>query len=95
MVFGKEVTDFTKHKFAGWGRFYSLYYAAQATNLPANELVNRVFSCPWSGFIPLDTNAVQAKERFKAYIEKTITLRERHRPLTEQLSVPPTTVKDE
>lgn len=83
MLLGKDVVDFTRYSHEAWGRYFALYRAIRESNLSPAGVMDRLLSCPWSGYVPLDTPDAEAEKRFIAYRERSIEIHERCRPLTD------------
>ena len=88
MLLSKPTADFTLYEYEGWGRYYSLYRAVRESNETPATVINRLFNCPWSGFLPLSIDDAAARERLSKYKRETINLRDGFRPLTRPLPPP-------
>lgn len=92
-LMGKPTANFTLFEYEPRGRYYPIYRALRDVDGSSTEIINRLWNCPWSGFVHTWTPIEEARERFRAYRAKTIELREHFRPLITR-PVPPLPVKE-
>ena len=83
MVLGKEAHDFTLFSHEAHGCYAALYNALRVSGKSPQEVLDRIISCPWSGYIPLDTSNEDARQRISAFIDAVRELHARYRPLTD------------
>lgn len=83
MLLGKRTVDFTRYSHEAWGRYFPLYRTIRESADSPPEVLDRILSCPWSGYVPLDTSDDEAGKRFAAFAEKAREIHERCRPLTQ------------
>ena len=84
MLFSKPARDFTLFARESEGRYHPLYLAVRMSDCGPREVIGRLFACPWSGFVPFTTPIDEARQRFAAYKQRTLELRERLRPLVKR-----------
>ena len=84
----KPVRDFTMYAHEARGRYYPIYRAIRESALHPTQVIDRLLSCPWSGYVPLETPDREALKRFGAFHRKAIEIYEQYRPLTRLVPVP-------
>ena len=89
MMRGIPVIDFTLYRWEEWGRLIGLYRAIRESEEDPRDVIMRIFSCPWSGIVPLDAAHVTARDRLTAFRNKAIELRDHFKPLTRPLPLRP------
>ncbi len=82
-LLGKGIVDFTLYSHEARGRYYALYRAIRQSSLGLAEAVDRLLSCPWSGYVPLDIGDADATERFAAFKVRALEIHARCRPLVD------------
>ena len=83
MALGKQAQDFTLFSHEAHGAYASLYNAIRVSDESPQQTLDRIISCPWSGYIPLDTPNALARQRISACIDAIRELHNRYRPLTD------------
>jgi len=87
MLLNKNTFDFTEYEFEGWGCYYPVYEAIRKNpSLKTATVMNRIWNCPWSGIVSLDTEISEAERRFKQFKQTAEKLRETYSPITQSLS---------
>jgi len=87
MILDKPTVDFTEYEFEGWGCYHPIYEAIRKhPSLKASTIINRIWNCPWSGMMPLDTEETEAENRFTQFKQTAEKLRETYSPITQALS---------
>ena len=82
IILDKKTINFSKFEFESCGRYHPIYEALRDNTVDSKkETLNKIFNCPWSGIIPLDTPDDEAAERFRQYKVKTIEKREIYSPM--------------
>ncbi len=89
MLLDKPTFDFTDYEFEGWGCYHPIYEAIRNhPDLKPSTVINRLWNCPWSGMMPLDTEDDEAERRFTQFKHTAEKLRETYSPVTQPLSSP-------
>lgn len=88
MLLDKPAQDFTLFENECAGRYHPIYLAIRRSSENVGSVINRIVNCPWSGMVPLTMTSKKATERFVAYKEKTLALREMYAPLTHRPNYP-------
>lgn len=89
MLLNKPVIDFTYFASECAGRYHPIYLALREhPRTPPATVINRLANCPWSGLVPLNTATADAIAKFRAYKQKTLSLRDEFAPMTRRPWVP-------
>ena len=75
MVLGIKAHDFSRYAYEAWGNYYPLYRAVRDAEASAEETLDTILACEWSGVVALDTPPAEAAERFAAFRRKAERLR--------------------
>ena len=76
----REVVDFTLYEHETRGVYYPLYRVLPNVQDAVGSAFNRIWNCPWSGYVHLGTSPEEALDRFKQYKAKTEELRDNYTP---------------